>query len=40
MEYYQPNTIKPSLKANNPKDARYGDGQYFSDLNPAKYTAT
>ena len=34
------NTIKPSLKANNPKDARYGDGQYFSDLNLAKYTAT
>uniref|UniRef100_UPI0023ED2E09 RHS repeat-associated core domain-containing protein n=1 Tax=Zooshikella ganghwensis TaxID=202772 RepID=UPI0023ED2E09 len=22
----------PSLKANNPKDARYGDGQYFTDI--------
>lgn len=24
----------PSLKAVNPKDARYGDGQYFSDIGP------
>jgi len=26
--------ILPSLKANNPNDARYGDGQYFSDIPP------
>lgn len=26
--------IRPSLKASNPKDARYGDGQYFSDVLP------
>ncbi|MBD2794188.1 hypothetical protein ID857_18350 [Xenorhabdus sp. CUL] len=26
--------LNPSLKANNPKDARYGDGQYFSDILP------
>lgn len=25
--------INPSLKATNPNDARYGDGQYFSDIN-------
>jgi len=25
----------PSLKANNPKDARYGNGQYLSDINPS-----
>nr|WP_228199079.1 HYD1 signature containing ADP-ribosyltransferase family protein [Acinetobacter sichuanensis] len=24
----------PSLKANNPKDARYGDGQYVTDIIP------
>ncbi|MBP9479325.1 MAG: hypothetical protein KBF12_11980 [Sebaldella sp.] len=24
----------PSLKANNPKDARYGNGQYLSDILP------
>ncbi|WP_044617279.1 HYD1 signature containing ADP-ribosyltransferase family protein [Gynuella sunshinyii] len=24
----------PSLKANNPKDARFGDGQYLSDIAP------
>ena len=24
----------PSLKANNPKDARYGNGQYLSDIAP------
>jgi hypothetical protein len=27
-------TIRPSLRANNPKDARYGDGQYMSDILP------
>ena len=27
-------TLNPSLKANNPKDARYGNGQYFSDIAP------
>ncbi len=26
--------INPSLKANNPKDARFGDGQYLSDIIP------
>ena len=26
--------LNPSLKANNPKDARYGDGQYLSDIVP------
>ncbi len=26
--------INPSLKANNPKDARYGEGQYLSDIMP------
>jgi RHS repeat-associated protein len=26
--------IKPSLKANNPRDVRFGDGQYFSDIRP------
>ncbi len=25
--------LNPSLKANNPKDARYGDGQYLFDIN-------
>nr|WP_261644307.1 HYD1 signature containing ADP-ribosyltransferase family protein [Erwinia mallotivora] len=24
--------LNPSLKANNPKDARYGDGEYLSDV--------
>lgn len=28
------NSIKPSLKEKNPKDARYGDGQYFTDIEP------
>ncbi|WP_081769519.1 HYD1 signature containing ADP-ribosyltransferase family protein [Nocardia nova] len=28
------NELWPSLRANNPKDARYGDGQYFSDIQP------
>lgn len=27
-------TILPSLKANNPKDARFGEGQYMSDIFP------
>jgi HYD1 signature containing ADP-ribosyltransferase len=31
--------LRPSLKANNPKDARYGDGQYFSDIAPGSMTA-
>lgn len=26
--------ILPSLKANNPKDARFGEGQYVSDILP------
>ncbi|MBE1532978.1 HYD1 signature containing ADP-ribosyltransferase family protein [Actinomadura algeriensis] len=26
--------LLPSLRATNPKDARYGDGQYFSDVPP------
>ena len=28
------NKLIPSLKANNHKDARYGDGQYLSDIIP------
>jgi hypothetical protein len=30
----QSKTIRPSLRANNPKDARFGDGQYLSDILP------
>ena len=30
--------ILPSLKANNPKDARYGDGQYLTDIAPGTKT--
>jgi len=30
--------LNPSLKANNPKDARYGDGQYLSDIVPGTRT--
>ena len=30
--------LKPSLIANNPNDARYGDGQYFSDILPGTRT--
>ncbi|RAY82723.1 hypothetical protein DP196_24870 [Enterobacter hormaechei subsp. steigerwaltii] len=30
--------MRPSLKANNPKDARYGDGQYFTDIIPGTKT--
>jgi RHS repeat-associated protein len=32
------NELKPSLKANNPKDARYGNGQYLSDIIPETTT--
>ena len=32
--------LNPSLKANNPKDARYGDGQYLSDIQPKSTTPT
>ncbi|ENH2499041.1 hypothetical protein ABVY78_004639 [Vibrio parahaemolyticus] len=31
-------TINPSLKENNPRDARYGDGQYLSDIPPGSKT--
>ena len=30
----QSKAIRPSLRANNPKDARFGDGQYLSDIRP------
>nr|WP_231905188.1 HYD1 signature containing ADP-ribosyltransferase family protein [Streptomyces sp. SID5468] len=30
--------LSPSLKANNPKDARYGDGQYLTDIAPGTKT--
>ena len=30
--------LNPSLKANNPKDAQYGDGQYLSDTIPGSRT--
>ncbi|WP_197522946.1 HYD1 signature containing ADP-ribosyltransferase family protein [Actinokineospora pegani] len=30
--------LKPSLKANNPKDARYRDGQYLTDIRPGTKT--
>lgn len=30
--------LRPSLKANNPKDARYGDGQYLTDIKPGTKT--
>ncbi|MBF0819116.1 hypothetical protein IR145_05595 [Streptococcus danieliae] len=32
------NQLHPSLKANNPKDARYGNGQYFTDISPGSLT--
>ena len=32
------NKLNPSLKANNPNDARYGDGQYLSDIVPGSKT--
>ncbi|MBQ9233538.1 MAG: hypothetical protein IJ167_05840 [Lachnospiraceae bacterium] len=34
------NQLNPSLKANNPKDARFGNGQYLSDINPKSTTPT
>ena len=30
--------LRPSLQANNPKDVRYGEGQYLSDFAPGKKT--
>ncbi|WEF35146.1 HYD1 signature containing ADP-ribosyltransferase family protein [Pseudoduganella chitinolytica] len=30
--------LNPSLKASNPKDARYGDGQYLTDIKPGTKT--
>jgi len=33
-EILQSKNIRPSLKANNPKDARFGEGQYVSDILP------
>ncbi len=30
----QSKSIHPSLKANNPKDVRFGEGQYISDIVP------
>ncbi|MGW1280285.1 HYD1 signature containing ADP-ribosyltransferase family protein [Streptomyces tsukubensis] len=30
--------LRPSLKASNPKDARYGDGQYLTDIEPGTKT--
>lgn len=32
------NQLNPSLKANNPNDARYGNGQYLSDIEPQTTT--
>ncbi len=32
--------LLPSLKANNPNDARHGNGQYFTDLNPYLYNSS
>ena len=29
--------LNPFLKANNPKDARYGNGQYLSDILPGTW---
>ncbi len=31
---FQTKVIKPSLKELNPKDVRYGNGQYLSDIVP------
>lgn len=31
--------LNPSLIGNNPKDARYGDGQYLSDIAPGTKTS-
>jgi len=33
-------SIRPSMKANNPNDARYGDGQYFTDIVPGTIPST
>lgn len=33
------NKLNPSLKANNPKDARHGDGQYLTDIAPGSKTS-
>jgi len=33
------NKLNPSLKANNPKDARFGDGQYLTDIAPGSKTS-
>lgn len=30
--------LNPSLRENNPKDTRYGNGQYLSDIQPDMYT--
>ncbi|WP_199444065.1 HYD1 signature containing ADP-ribosyltransferase family protein [Umezawaea beigongshangensis] len=32
------NQLYPSLKSGNPKDARYGDGQYLTDIKPGEKT--
>ncbi|PGM57893.1 hypothetical protein CN946_06420 [Bacillus sp. AFS053548] len=32
------NQLNPSLKTNNPKDVRYGNGQYLSDIAPETKT--
>jgi large repetitive protein len=32
--------INPSLAANNPNDVRYGEGQYFSDIQPGTMTSS
>ncbi len=34
------NKLYPSLKANNVKDARYGNGQYLTDITPKSTTPT
>jgi len=30
--------LNPSFKANNPKDAKHGDGQYLTDIEPDNQT--
>ncbi|MGB8454936.1 MAG: HYD1 signature containing ADP-ribosyltransferase family protein, partial [Anaerocolumna sp.] len=37
-EIIESNQLNPSLKANNSKDARYGNGQYLSDMTPDSKT--
>lgn len=32
--------LEPSLQARNPRDARYGDGQYVSDIPPGTLSAS